>query len=869
MHGLKPRRLAVLGAPVYSQPWLFLVGAAALYWASSQVTHAQVANGNQWPKPRLTALTPCGGKVGSTTEVTFVGTDVDEPQSLWFSHPGIKGTPIIPPPPKVDPKADPKKPAPPPPPITKFTVTIGKEVPPGYYDVRFVSKRGISNPRIFVVGTLEEVLEKEPNNDVEQAQKVEIGTTISGVISAPTDVDYAAFTGKKGQRLVITCLCTSIDSRLLPEMRLLDATGRQLAYHRPLPGNDGVLDVTLPADGDYMIRLNQFTYTQANNDYFYRLNISNTPYIEAVFPPMVEPGKSAQLTLYGRNLPGGKVDASAVIDGQPLDKLEVNVQAPADPLAQQRLTFSGTITPQSAMVDGFEYRLQSPSGVSNPVLITYAKAPVVIENDKNDTWESAQAIPVPSEVAGRVDKRGDRDWYVIDCKKGDTYILEVISQRLGAPTDMYFLVRNFAGKTPVDVVPMQDDNPETPNNKHMYTASRDPVPFRFVAPADGKFHILVGSHVADIFAYPTHVYRLRISQEKPDFRVVVMPAEDFRPDSTVLGQGSAQNFDVFAIRQDGFKGDITLTMENLPTGVTCAPQVLSGNMKFTQLVVVAADNAPVFTGEVKVTATAVINGQKVVREARSATVTWAVPAMQNIPTITRLDRSLMLAVRDFKAPAKLSAVPDKAAVALGDKLNINLKLQRVSPDFKANFQVTPVPGDFPAQVTFGNLTFAPGKDDQTAVVTVAANALPGTYNLVFRGFAPISPDPKAKPVNVVIPSTPVTLTILPKQVANLSVDNANPTVKMGAETAILVKVARLFDYQDSFKVELEAPKGVEGVSAAPIVIPANANEAKLILKAAPNTPAGPRANLTIRASAVVHGNVTLVHETKITVNVAK
>src|SRR5205807_9807916 len=142
--------------------------------------------------------------------------ELEEPQSLYFSHSGIKAVPVIPPPPKVDPKADPKKPAPPPPPITKFSVTINKDVPAGFYDVRFVGKNGVSNPRVFVVGALNEVAEKEPNNDFDQAQKVPIGTTVTGVISSPTDVDYAAFTGKKGQRVVITCLCASIDSRLYP-----------------------------------------------------------------------------------------------------------------------------------------------------------------------------------------------------------------------------------------------------------------------------------------------------------------------------------------------------------------------------------------------------------------------------------------------------------------------------------------------------------------------------------------------------------------------------------------------------------------------------------------------------------------------------
>ena len=63
------------------------------------------------------------------------------------------------------------------PPVTKFKVTIGADVPLGIHDVRLVNKWGVSNARAFVVGDLPEVLEKEPNNDVEQAQRIELNST--------------------------------------------------------------------------------------------------------------------------------------------------------------------------------------------------------------------------------------------------------------------------------------------------------------------------------------------------------------------------------------------------------------------------------------------------------------------------------------------------------------------------------------------------------------------------------------------------------------------------------------------------------------------------------------------------------------------
>ncbi len=847
-------------------PLLAVAAGVVLALATSPI-RAQIINGHQWPTPRLSVLTPAGGKVGTTFEVGFAGTEVEEPTALVFNHPGINGTPIIPELPKPDPKAkpDPKKKEGVRPPITKFTVTVAKDVPLGYYDARLVNKNGVSNPRRFVVGDLNEVAEKEPNNDVEQAQKIDIGATVTGGIAAATDVDYYSFPGKKGQRVLITCLTASIDSKLDPELSVISPTGRQIAYFRPQPQQDGFIDVTLPDDGDYLIRLNKFTYTAGGPDYFYRLSIASAPYIDAVFPPMIEPGKTAQITLYGRNLPGGKADPASMVNGQMLEKLTVSVAAPGDPGSIDQMKFSGLVNPLLGTLDGFEYRLNGPTGVSNPMPLFFAKAPVVIENDDNDTPEKAQVVPVPCEIAGRIDKLRDRDWYVFDAKKGDVVMIEVYSHRMGAPTDMYFVLKNLATKA--DIV-LQDDNLESLSLRFFTANNRDPAPYRFVAPADGKFHLMVASHTGDNAADPTHIYRVRITKELPDFRLLVMPADEIRPEACRVGQGGTHHYTVYAQRLDGFKGDILLTMDGLPAGITCTPQSLASGVKMTQLVVSASDNAAEATAAVKVTGTAVINGQKVTHQARPASVTWGVQPQQNIPTITRLDRELMLAVRD-KAPGKLVATKDKAVVSLGDKIDIPLKLSRSFPEFKANFQVAPVPGEWPQGLTFPNLTFAPGKDDITAALTIPANIPPGTYNIAFRGFATIAPNPKAKPVNTILISTPVQLTILPKQVATLSVDNANPTIKTGAEGAITVRVARLFDYADAFKVELVLPPNVKGVSADNITIAPGATEAKMKFLIPAGTAPANLQNLILRATAVVNGNVTLTHEIKINVNVAK
>ena len=210
-----------------------------------------------------------------------------------------------------------------------------------------------------------------------------------------------------------------------------------------------------------------------------------------------------------------------------------------------------------------------------------------MENDDNDTPEKAQAVTAPCEIAGRIDKKGDRDWYVFAAKKGDVLMIELMSHRLGAATDMYFVLKNEKKQ---DIV-LQDDNPESLSLRFFTANNRDPAPYRFVVPVDGKYFLMLASHTGENYTDPTHVYRLRIAPERPDFRLIVMPAEENRPDTCSLWQGGTRHYTVFAHRVDGFKEEIVLTMAGLPTGVTCPLQTMARNMKMRQLVISAADNA--------------------------------------------------------------------------------------------------------------------------------------------------------------------------------------------------------------------------------------------------------------------------------------
>jgi len=265
----------------------------------------------------------------------------------------------------------------------------------------------------------------------------------------------------------------------------------------------------------------------------------------------------------------------------------------------------------------------------------------------------------------------------------------------------------------------------------------------------------------------------------------------------------------------------------------------------------------------------------VAREARPVSITWPIQPAQGIPTITRLDRQLVLAVRD-KAPYNLTAAIDKATLVQGDKATLSLRLARLWPDFKTPVQVQQSALEVVPNLLVNNnqpASMAPGQDALTVPVVVNPNVVPGTYSIVLRTSAqvPFNKDPKGpkQPINVVLPSTPVAITVLPKQVATVTLSNANPGVKVGAQAEVVVNVARMYDYAGPFKVQLVLPANTAGVSADEVTIPPGKNEAKLVLKAPAGTVVGNRANLIVRLTALVNGNVPTVHDATINVNVVK
>lgn len=93
-----------------------------------------------------------------------------------------------------------------------------------------------------------------------------------------------------------------------------------------------------------------------------------------------------------------------------------------------------------------EVRALGPNGISQPLNITVGAVPEIAEVEPNNTPEQAQAIAVPSAVAGVIQGSTELDNFKFTAKKGDQFVLEVMAQRTGSPLDSSLAILDAKGR---------------------------------------------------------------------------------------------------------------------------------------------------------------------------------------------------------------------------------------------------------------------------------------------------------------------------------------------------------------------------------------------------------------------------------------
>lgn len=678
----------------------------------------------QLPLIRLDSVFPLGGQAGTETMLEIVGRDLDGAAALHFDHPGLTATRLK---------------------ERQFRVRIAADVPPGTYEVRAVGTYGISGARLFAVNRgLAEVAEREPNDSPAKAQPVPLNCVVNGRSDGNGD-DFFRLHATKGTRLVIDCRAFRLDSRMRGILSLATADGKDLLQSRPYHHlTDPLLDFVAPAEGDYVVRLHDMTFTGGLP---YRLVISTRPHVENAFPMAADPGARTERTLLGRNLPGGRPAPAWTVQEQPLDERRIALVAPNAPALRERFTFVEHPLSPALTLRGVQVWPTDVKGSLNPVTLAWADAPIVLDREANDTSPQAQSIRLPAVVCGRFDRPGDADWYEFRAKAGESYAFDLLCERLGLPGDPFVIVTDAKG---TELATFDDHGI---NVKALAQFNRDPVG-TFRVPTEGTYRFVVRERYRHGGA--RYQYVLRLTKATPDFFPVVVHETPSTPTCPCVRQGGSAFVDLCLNRRD-YGGPVTVEADGLPPGVTCRPVHVSPQSQTATVVFTAATDAPVWAGPVRLRAWAVVGGQRIERPVRVAQRRWAI---DNINTSVEV-RQLCLAVRPT-APYAIRFPETKQTVAAGNTLTAPAAVVRLWPDFRGKVRLNGL--DLPPGFGIAAVDVPEGQNEAAIKITVAANVPPGDYTLVLRGDAqvPFQRDPKAagRPlVRVADPSTPLTVRV--------------------------------------------------------------------------------------------------------------
>lgn len=446
--------------------------------------------GLQAAPPTLTGANPSGGRRGTTVEVTALGSFDKWPVQVWIGGKGVT----------VEPGKE----------KGNLSFRIADDAEPGVRYLRLFDDSGASPLRPFVVGTLPEMEEKEPNDEIAKAPLIERpGAVVNGKLQKGGDVDCFDMKLDAGQVMVASLMANHVlKSPMDALMQIASADGFVLARNNDEGDLDPRIVFTAPKAGVYTVRVFAFpsapdsTIKFAGGDnYQYRLTVTTAPFVDHAWPLAIARNAKGEAELRGWNLG---------------DKL-------------RRLPFPTTEESFTTLFHA-----------------DFANA-VPIRREPHACFDETHMQPLkpPFTRSGRV-PAGKADGFAMTAAKGKALRLEIESAALGFPLSPVLRVLDSSGKQLAKAEP---------------PAIGKDCSLELTPPSDGQYRIEVG----DLFCHggDRFVYRLRVTPVEPDFELTVAS------DRFTLVKGKPLEIPVTIARRGGFAKSIDLGIVGLPDGLKC------------------------------------------------------------------------------------------------------------------------------------------------------------------------------------------------------------------------------------------------------------------------------------------------------------
>jgi hypothetical protein len=495
---------------------------------------------------------PAGGQIGTTFDIEIGGLNVTQATAVFVSGDGVKAEiikesgvakKVVKK--KYDDQSSPQLAD-----RLKVRVTINKNAQPGLRDFRLQAEKGVSNKLPFEIGQYPNIMELGTSSLAKPNLVSNLPATLCGQIM-PGERDYFSFKIEKGctfvaaakARAFVPYIADAVPGWFQAVISLRNSKGQELAFSDDYRnGVDPVIIVQIPETDTYTLLIHDAIF-RGREDFNYRIEVGQIPYIKSIYPPIGVVGKTSKVDINGVNIEKSTTKFKPALEGK------------------------GSFSIKG--IDGY---------VSNQVsFLSYNRSNEIVNSHSNKGLELNTVLfdSLTSQSVSKV--------YYFDLQKNEQLIVDVTARRLGSMLDGVLTLYNQSGKK---VAEMDDKEDEM---EGLLTHHADPL-LTYKATEAGRYKLVL----TDVLqGYGKEYYFAMERKERAgNFEVFVSPA------NFTIPQGGTGTFLIDVVSSDKKIYRLDLELKGLPKGFITSSMEVRGNK--WEVSVTAPENAKEQSVDLKV-----------------------------------------------------------------------------------------------------------------------------------------------------------------------------------------------------------------------------------------------------------------------------
>jgi hypothetical protein len=614
---------------------------------------------------------PAGGQMGTTFEIEVGGLNVAQATEVFVSGKGVKAEILKPTEKnkkpvrkKFDDQSSPQLAD-----RLKIQVTIAKNATPGLRDFRLQSSKGVSNKLTFEVGQYPDIREQEKSSLQKPNVVSQLPATLCGQIM-PGERDYFSFEAEKGTTLVaaakarvfVPYIADAVPGWFQAVITLRNSKGREVAFNDDFRTSvDPVIIYEIPENDTYTLMIHDAIF-RGREDFNYRIEVGEIPYIQSIYPAVGQQSKSEILHINAINV----------------NKTQVKFKP----------TFEGK---------GFFTINGKNDFVSNPVPFYSVDKTKILRNYSNQLILDNTTV-----IFDSLTEKSKSRTYFVDLARNESFVAEITARKIGSLLDARLALYDATGKKVAE-----DDDTEDAKEGLM-THHADPK-LKYKAIAAGKYKLVVedilqGSGV-DYF------YILERKPATSDFEVFVSPA------NITIPKGGTATFMLDIVSPDKKYPRLDLELQGLPRGFKTSNMEVRGNK--WEVSISAPEKAKEQKLELKVLARNKTNGNNETIEVQQAVAAdnmmQAFYYMHHIPAVNFVAEIIEQAPYSLHFEPEIERNLQKSIFVSPNDTVVIFKVElRRKADF--NETVTLQLGRKTKQIVLDPVEFKPGETEKTIYI---------------------------------------------------------------------------------------------------------------------------------------------------------